>query len=85
MQVTSGGTESIILAVKAYRDYAMQERSIQYPEILVPVTAHAAFDKAAQLLNMKIKHVPINLETCQVDLVKMKKMITSNTCMVRPS
>lgn len=68
--------------MKAYRDYAVEEKGIQYPEILVPVTAHAAFDKACQLLGIKIKHVPINLNTYTVDLNKMRKMITRNTCMV---
>jgi sphinganine-1-phosphate aldolase len=81
-QLTSGGTESIILAVKAYRDMAMTEKGILNPEILVPVTAHAAFDKAALLLNIGIKHVPINLDTCTVDVKAMKRMITKNTVMV---
>jgi sphinganine-1-phosphate aldolase len=82
LQVTSGGTESIILAVKAYRDYAVKERGILDPEILIPVTAHAAFDKAAHLLNMGVKHVPINENTCTVDIAAMKRMITKNTVMV---
>ena len=37
--------QSIILACKAYRDWAREERGIQDPNIIVPVTAHAAFDK----------------------------------------
>lgn len=80
--MTSGGTESIILAVKAYRDYALKERGISNPEILVPVTAHAAFDKAAMLLNIGIKHAPINEQTCTVDVAKMEKMINRNTILV---
>ncbi|CAG7829097.1 unnamed protein product [Allacma fusca] len=80
--VTSGGTESIILAVKAYRDYAVNVRGISNPEILVPKTAHAAFDKAAELLNIGIKHVPICSTTMKVQLNVMKSMITKNTCML---
>ena len=83
LQITSGGTESIILAVKAYRDYAMKVRGISNPEILVPITAHAAFDKAAELLGIRIKHVGISKKTTQVRLEVMKSMITRNTCMVR--
>lgn len=45
VQMTTGGTESIIMACKAYRDYAINVRGIKNPEILVPVSAHAAFDK----------------------------------------
>ena len=43
--LTSGGTESIILAVKSARDFARQQRGVSRPEIVVPVTAHAAFEK----------------------------------------
>jgi len=53
------------------------------PEIVIPVTAHAAFDKAAALLNIGVKHVPIDLESCTVDVRAMKKMISKNTIMVR--
>ncbi|CAL8106418.1 unnamed protein product [Orchesella dallaii] len=80
--MTSGGTESIILAVKAYRDWAMTERGILYPEIIVPVTGHAAFDKAAHILNLRIKHVPIDEDTCTVNVKKMKSMITRSTIML---
>merc|ERR1719323_50973 len=51
--VTTGGTESIILACKAYRDKG-REDGIEIGEMLVPVTAHAAFDKAAELLGRMI-------------------------------
>ena len=44
--VSSGGTESIMLAMKTYRDWARREKGITHPEMVVPVTAHAAFDKA---------------------------------------
>lgn len=60
----------------------MKERGILHPEILVPVTAHAAFDKAAMLLNIGIKHVPLVESSCTVDINAMRKMITKNTVMV---
>ena len=43
--MTTGGTESIIMACKAYRNFAKKEKGIKNPEMVVPVTAHAAFDK----------------------------------------
>ena len=46
VQMTTGGTESIVMACKAFRDYAVQVKGISKPELLVPVTAHAAFDKS---------------------------------------
>ena len=57
--VSSGGTESILLAMKTYRDRARKEKKITRPEMIVPVTAHAAFDKAAQYFNIKIIHIPV--------------------------
>lgn len=83
--VTSGGTESIILAVKAYRDYAREMKGITDPNIVVPITAHAAFDKAAALLDIQIKHVPMDPVTCKVDLSQMRRIINGSTCMLAGS
>jgi len=80
--VTTGGTESIILACKAYRDLARDDKGIELTEMLVPVTAHAAFDKAAAMLGMIIKHVPVDEVTKRVDVDAMKKMISGRTAML---
>jgi len=80
--VTSGGTESIILAIKAYRDYAREIKGIENPNIVVPITAHAAFDKGADILDIRIIHVPVDAKTQRVDLNKMKRAINSSTCML---
>jgi len=80
--VTSGGTESIILACKAYRDLARKNRGVEMGEILVPITAHAAFDKAADLLGLRIKHVPVDDVTKRVDVAAMRRMISSRTIML---
>ena len=80
--MTSGGTESIILAIKAYRDYARNEKGIENPNIVVPITAHAAFDKGAAMLDMPIIHVPVDPDTQRVNLQKMKRSINSSTCML---
>lgn len=45
--MTSGGTESILTAVKASRDYMAAKRGITEPEMVMAVSAHAAFVKAA--------------------------------------
>ncbi|XP_077469697.1 sphingosine-1-phosphate lyase 1 isoform X2 [Stigmatopora argus] len=79
--VTSGGTESILMACKAYRDMAY-ERGVKYPEILAPVSVHAAFDKAAHYFGMKLVHVPLNKSTMQVDVKAMKRAINKNTAML---
>lgn len=81
--MTTGGTESILLACKTFRDYAREVKGIKNPEIVMPVTAHAAFDKAAQFLNIKICAVPVHPHNFTVSIQHMKKSITKNTIMVR--
>uniref|UniRef100_A0A2P2I317 sphinganine-1-phosphate aldolase n=1 Tax=Hirondellea gigas TaxID=1518452 RepID=A0A2P2I317_9CRUS len=80
--MTTGGTESIVMACKAYRDYAVKVRHISKPEMVVPITAHAAFDKGAQLLNIRLRHVPVDPVSKKVDIRAMRSMITRNTCML---
>ncbi len=58
--LSSGGTESILLAMKTYRDRAREEKGIRRPEMIVPVTAHAAFDKAAAYCGMKMVKIPVD-------------------------
>uniref|UniRef100_A0A0R3RZ15 sphinganine-1-phosphate aldolase n=1 Tax=Elaeophora elaphi TaxID=1147741 RepID=A0A0R3RZ15_9BILA len=78
--VTSGGTESILLAMLAYRNYA-NVKGILEPEIIIPVTAHAAFDKAAHLFGMRIRHVPVG-NNQKVDIDKMRRAISRDTCVL---
>ena len=79
--VSSGGTESILLAMKTYRDRARIEKNIKRPEMIVPVTAHAAFNKAAQYFNIKLKQVPIGKDY-KVDVKAVKRAINSNTIVI---
>merc|ERR1711916_390426 len=43
--MTSGGTESLVMAVKAYREHALKTRGITAPEMVIPITAHPALNK----------------------------------------
>ncbi|XP_065699579.1 sphingosine-1-phosphate lyase 1 isoform X2 [Patagioenas fasciata] len=78
--MTSGGTESILMACKAYRDLAY-ERGIKQPEMLVPVSAHAAFDKAAHYFGLKLIHIPLT-RAMEVDVQAMRRAISKNTAML---
>jgi glutamate/tyrosine decarboxylase-like PLP-dependent enzyme len=61
--MTSGGTESILLAVKACRDEACAHGiDPAGAEIVVPRSAHPAFDKAAQLLGLRVVRVPVGAD-----------------------
>lgn len=77
--MTSGGTESILMAMKAYRDQAKLEKGIEVPEIIAPITAHAAFDKAAHYFGMKLVHVPVDPITFKADVNAVRKAINRNT------
>jgi len=79
--VTSGGTESILMAMKAYRDWARSERGIDSPEIVAPNSAHAAFDKAAQYFGMKLVKVPV-AEDFRADVKATRRAITRNTAVI---
>ena len=52
--MTSGGTESILTAVKASRDYMRAKRGIKHPEMVIGQSAHAAFFKAAEYFKIKL-------------------------------
>ena len=57
--ITSGGSESIVLAVKACRDWA---RALDRPEpfnLVLPFSAHPAFDKAADLMDLEVRRAPL--------------------------
>ncbi len=79
--VSSGGTESILLAMKTYRDYARDKRGITKPQMIVPVTAHAAFDKAAQYFGIEIVHVPVG-DDFRADVAATERAITENTIVI---
>lgn len=76
--VSSGGTESILLAMKTYRDWAKATKGITKPELIAPITAHAAFDKAAQYFNMKIIRIPVGSDF-RADVSAVEEAISENT------
>ena len=80
---TSGGTESIMLAVKTARDYARDKRPhITQPEMVLPATAHASFQKAGHFLDIKPVLVPVNPVSFRADSAAMRKAITPNTILL---
>ena len=76
--LSSGGTESIMLAMKTYRDRARAERGIRRPEMVVPITAHAAFDKAAQYFNIKMVRIPVD-HNYRADVRAAARAVTRRT------
>lgn len=81
--LTSGGTESIMLAVKTARDLARVARPhIKEPEIVLPKTAHAAFHKAAHYLCVKPVIVDVDPDTFKVRAEAMEAAVTGNTILL---
>jgi len=79
--VSSGGTESILLAMKAYRDRAREKKGIRSPEMVAPVTAHAAFDKAARYFNIRMIRIPVGPDF-RADVAEAAKAISRRTVAV---
>lgn len=71
------------MAVKAYRDYARDVKGIKRPNIVIPRTAHSAFDKAGQYFKVHVNSVVVDPDTFKVNLKAMEKAINKNTIMVR--
>jgi len=76
--VSSGGSESILLAMKSYRDRARKEKGITEPEIVLPISAHAAFHKASQYFNIKLRITPLD-SAFRADTAAMEAAINDNT------
>lgn len=79
--MTSGGTESILMAVKTAREWGLAERGIERPEFIVPQSAHPAFDKAAHYFGLKLIKIPVR-EDFRADLEATKAAINENTVLL---
>ncbi|KAI5307348.1 hypothetical protein KEM56_006575 [Ascosphaera pollenicola] len=79
---TSGGTESILMACLSARQKGRIERGITEPEMIVPDTAHAAFDKAGHYFGIKLHTVPIPPPDYKVDVAAVARLINPNTVLL---
>ncbi len=80
--LSSGGTESILLAMATYREHARRKKPwIRNPEVVLPKTAHPAFDKAAHYFGIKLKKIDID-DDFLVDVRAVERKIGRNTIAV---
>ncbi len=79
--LTSGGTESILCAVKAARERARAERGITEPEMIVAESAHAAFHKGAHLFGLELRKAPVNPDWT-ADVGAMADLVSGNTVLI---
>ena len=76
--VTFGGTESLINPMLVYRDRGRAEKGITEPEVIIPVTAHVALEKAGHLLGIKVLKAPLTSQWV-VDVDWVRDHINKNT------
>ncbi len=77
--ITSGGTDSIVTALLAYRDWAKATKAITAPNVILPVTAHPAFDKGCHLFGIEAIKAPVDPKTTLVDIDFVREHINANT------
>jgi sphinganine-1-phosphate aldolase len=66
--VTSGGTESCLMAVKTAKGRGRQDRGIEHPNVVLPTSAHAAFDKGCEYFGLEARRIPVRADwRCDVD------------------
>jgi glutamate/tyrosine decarboxylase-like PLP-dependent enzyme len=79
--MSSGGTESILLAVQVARDHARTVRGIAEPQLLTPSTAHPAFAKAAKYLDVEHIRIPVG-DDGRADVAATEAAITDRTGLI---
>ncbi|MCC6875561.1 MAG: aspartate aminotransferase family protein [Sandaracinaceae bacterium] len=80
---TAGGTESVMLAVKSARDYARKTRpEITQPKMLLPVTAHACFHKAAAYLGVEVVSVGVDPTSFRADVADAERKMSEDVILV---
>ena len=57
--MTTGGTESILMAVYAARQRGRAERGVERPNIVLPTSAHAAFEKGCDYFGLESRRIPV--------------------------
>jgi tyrosine decarboxylase/aspartate 1-decarboxylase len=72
--IVSGGTEANLMAMWVARNLARKDR----PEVIAPESSHFSFDKAANLLGLKLVKIELD-EHFQVKTKTVKKAINRNT------
>ncbi len=81
--ITSGGTDSITMAMKTARDYARSKGHSGPANIVLPQSAHLAFDKAAHLMDVEVRRVPLKEDgSYEADPAAMADALDSQTIMM---
>jgi sphinganine-1-phosphate aldolase len=80
--IGSGGSESIISAIYTHREWGRAAKGITAPEMILPDTAHVAFDKGAHYFGVKVITAPVDPVTTLVDVDFVRAHINRNTVLL---
>ena len=80
--IGSGGSESILSAIYTHREWGRAEKGIDAPEMILPETAHVAFDKGAHYFGVKVVHAPVDPKTTLVDVDFVRDHVNRNTVLL---
>jgi sphinganine-1-phosphate aldolase len=79
--MTTGGTESLLLAVKAARERGRHERGIERPNVVLPTSAHAAFEKGCYYFGLESRRVAVG-DDWRADVDAMEAAVDDDTVLV---
>ena len=80
--MTSGGTESILMALLTAKEWAKTHMPrVKTPQVVVPTSVHPAFEKAAHYFGLKLVHVPVGPDF-RADLRATKRAMNRNTILL---
>jgi sphinganine-1-phosphate aldolase len=79
--MTSGGTESILHAVRVARDRARSERGVTEPTLVIPHSAHPAFAKGAKYFGLEVVQIPLD-DDLRADVAGAENLIDDRTALV---
>ncbi|MBC7543986.1 MAG: aspartate aminotransferase family protein [Candidatus Sericytochromatia bacterium] len=80
--MTTGGSESLLMAVKTAREWARENMPhVTEPEMLAPLSVHAAIEKASHYFGVKVVHIPLDAGF-RADVAAARELVTPNTILI---
>jgi tyrosine decarboxylase / aspartate 1-decarboxylase len=79
--LTSGSTESILLAFHYAREVARNEKNVSKPNVLIPKHAHYSLKRCAKMLDIEVRDIELN-DSYTADIEDVKRKVDNNTILI---
>jgi tyrosine decarboxylase/aspartate 1-decarboxylase len=79
--LTSGSTESILLAFHYAREVARNEKNVTKPNVLIPKHAHYSLKRCAKMLDIEVRDIELN-DSYTADIEDVKRKVDKNTILI---